>query len=213
MLRRRIAARRVHEPQDWDAMYRDYLPEALPWHADAPDDDVLDAISRLAPPPSSVLDLGTGLGTLAVALARRGHRVIATDLSGVALDQAHARAPDAGVTWIRDDVTDSTLRGRFDAIIDRGCLHTLSDAQSRAYAATVARLLAPGGTLVLKTLTPEAATPRHLAAHTAATLTGLFGDAFELVSDEASTIPSSIEAYPARLFLLRRTPTTPASAG
>jgi 2-polyprenyl-3-methyl-5-hydroxy-6-metoxy-1,4-benzoquinol methylase/3-polyprenyl-4-hydroxybenzoate decarboxylase len=213
MLRRRTAARRVHEPQDWDAMYRDYLPEALPWHADVPDDDVLEAISRLAPPPSSVLELGTGLGTLAVALARRGHRVIATDLSDVALDHAHARALDAGVTWIRDDVTDSTLRGRFDAIIDRGCLHTLSDAQSRAYAATVARLLAPGGSLVLKTLAPEAALPRHLAAHTADTLRALFGRDLELVSDGASTIPSALEAYPARLFLLRRVSVPPASAG
>lgn len=204
MLRRRAMTRRMHEPEDWDAMYRDYVPEALPWHAEAPDDDVLEAVSRLAPPPSSVLELGTGLGTLAVALARRGHRVIATDVSGIALDQAHARAPDAGVVWIRDDVTDSTLRGRFDAIVDRGCLHTLSDAQSRAYAATAARLLAPGGTLVLKTLAPEAARPRHLTAHTADTLRALFGRAFELESEQASTIPSAIDAHPAHLFLLRR---------
>ena len=209
MLRRRGPARRVPEAEDWDAMYRDHVPEALPWHAEAPDQDLLDAVTRVAPPPSSVLELGTGLGTLAVALARRGHRVIATDVSASALDRAHARAPESGVVWIRDDSTASTLRARFDVIVDRGCLHGLSDAQSRAYAATVARLLAPGGSLVLKTLAPEAAPQRNVTAHTAETLAALFGSALEIVADEASTMPGPTDCAPARLLVLRRPPSAP----
>lgn len=204
MLRRRGTSRRVPEAEDWDAMYRDHLETALPWHTEAADDDLLAAVSRLAAPPSAVLEIGTGLGTLAVELASRGHQVIATDVSAVALEQAHTRAPEAPVVWIRDDVTDSTLRGRFDAIVDRGCLHALSDTQSRAYAATVARLLAPGGVLVLKTLAPEAAAPRGVTAHTAATLTALFGTTFELALDEASTMPGPEGAASARLVVLRR---------
>lgn len=205
MLRRRTATRRVPEAEDWDAMYRDHLETTLPWHTDAADEDLLAVVSRFAAPPSAVLEIGTGLGTLAVELARRGHRVIATDVSAVALERAQARAPEAPVVWIRDDVTASTLHARFDAIVDRGCLHGLSDAQIRAYVATVARLLAPGGVLVLKTLAPEAAAPRSVAAHTAATLTALFGTVFELELDEASTMPGSGDSIPARLFVLRRT--------
>jgi len=205
MLRRRGAAQRVPEVEDWDAMYRDHVTQALPWHNEAPDDDLLAAVARFVPASASVLEIGAGLGTLAVELARRGYRVIASDISSVALEQAQARAPDAPVVWIRDDITDSTLRARFDAIVDRGCLHGLSDAQSRAYAATVARLLAPGGTLVLKTLASEAAQQRNVTAHTAATLTALFGDAFELVADDASTMPGPANATPARLVSLRRT--------
>lgn len=212
MLHRRGRSRRVPEAEDWDAMYRDHLPEALPWHADVPDEDLLTEVSRLAPAPSVVLELGTGLGTLAVELAHRGHRVVATDVSAVALAQAHARAPEAPVVWIRDDVTASALHGRFDVIVDRGCLHGLSEAQSRAYAATVGRLLAPGGTLVLKILAPEAAEQRNVAAHTAQSLATLLGAAFELASDEASTMTGPGEAVPARLFVLRRLATTPALA-
>lgn len=204
MLRRRGTARRVPEAEDWDAMYRDHLETALPWHAEAADEDLLAAVSRFAAPPSAVLEIGTGLGTLAVELALRGHRVIATDVSGLALERAHARAPDSTVVWIRDDVTASTLHGRFDAIVDRGCLHGLSDAQSRAYAATVTRLLAPGGVLVLKTLAPEVAPHRSVAVHTAATLVALFGSTLELVLDEASTMPGPEGAAPARLVALRR---------
>lgn len=204
MLRRRKVARRVPEAEDWDAMYRDHLETALPWHAEAADEDLLAAVSRFAAAPSAVLEIGTGLGTLAVELARRGHRVIATDVSALALERAHARAPEASVVWIRDDVTASTLHGRFDAIVDRGCLHALSDVQSRTYAATVTRLLAPGGVLVLKTLAPAAAALRSVTAHTAATLTALFGTTFELALDDASTMPGPGDAALARLVVLRR---------
>jgi SAM-dependent methyltransferase len=205
MLRRRGSTRRVPEAEDWDAMYRDHLETALPWHAEAPDEDLLATVSRLAPAPSSVLEIGTGLGTLAVALARRGHRVIASDVSTVALAQAHARSSEATVVWVRDDVTDSGLHGRFDVIVDRGCLHALSDAQARAYATTVARLLAPGGALVLKTLAPEVAQARHVTAYSAQSLATLLDPTFALASDEASTMPGSADAAPARLFVLRRT--------
>lgn len=204
MLRRRTATRRVPEAEDWDAMYRDHLETALPWHTEAADEDLVAAVSRFAAPPSAVLEIGTGLGTLAIELARRGHRVLATDLSALALEHAHARAPEAPVVWVRDDVTASTLHGRFDAIVDRGCLHALSDAESRAYAGTITRLLAPGGALVLKTLAPEVAAQRSVTAHTAATLTALFGSTFDLALDEASTMPGPAEAAPARLFVLRR---------
>ncbi len=204
MLRRRSRSQRIPEAEDWDAMYRDHLETALPWHAEVPDDDLLAAVSRFASGPASVLEIGAGLGTLAIALAQRSHRVIATDISSVALARAQARAPDAGVVWILDDVTESKLHGRFDVIVDRGCLHGLSDSQSRAYAATVARLLAPGGALVLKTLGPEPAQQRHVTAHTAQTLAALFGNAFELVSDEASTMSGAGEAAAARMLVIRR---------
>lgn len=208
MLRRRGAARRVPEAEDWDAMYRDHLESALPWHTDTADEDLLAAVSRLAPAACAVLEVGTGLGTLAVALARRGHRVIATDVSALALARAHARAPEASVVWVRDDVTASTLHGRFDAIVDRGCLHALSDAQSRAYAATVVRLLAPGGVLVVKTLAPAAAAPRNLTAHTAESLEALFGSGLGVAMDEPSRLPGPDDALPARLLVLRRAPRT-----
>ena len=213
MLRRRKVARRVPEAEDWDAMYRDHLETTLPWHTDVADEDVLAALSRFAPAPSAVLEVGTGLGTLAVELAHRGHRVIATDVSALALERAHARAPAAPVVWVRDDVTSSTLHGRFDAIVDRGCLHALSDAQSRAYATTVARLLAPGGVLVLKALAPEAAAERRVTAHTAASLATIFFDAFDAfdarlgtVMDEPSRLEGPHDAPPARLIVMRREP-------
>lgn len=199
MLRRHGARpRRFPDAEDWDAMYRDHVPEALPWHDDASHEPLLATIERLAPPPASVLEIGTGLGTLAVALAQRGYRVLATDLSAVALSQARARAGDAPVIWLRDDVTDSRVRGRFELVVDRGCLPGLSGTQAEAWAKTVTDLVQPGGRLVLEVLAPEVAAARQLSPHDAASLAALLGPAFEPDGEPAST------PY-GRVHLLRRT--------
>ncbi len=201
VLRRRPLSRRVHEAEDWDAMYRDHLAQALPWHADRPDDDLLEVISGLLPAPASALEIGTGLGTLALALATAGHRVIATDLSDVALTDAQARDPESTVVWIRDDITDSTLRGRFDLIVDRGCLHGLHHHAQEAYAVTVTRLLAPAGVLLLETLAPDEASARGV---TPKSLDALFGPALVLEAQAMGMKPNHEGTDIARRFVLRR---------
>lgn len=61
--------------------------------------------------PGRALDLGCGEGGDAVWLARRGWRVTATDISGVALERAASHAADAGVgdrvEWQRHDFAHS----------------------------------------------------------------------------------------------------------
>ena len=52
------------------------------------------------PPRSRVLDLGTGTGDLAVALARRGHRVTGLDASAKMLTTAQRQADAAGIQVI-----------------------------------------------------------------------------------------------------------------
>ncbi|HET6583630.1 MAG TPA: flavoprotein [Nannocystaceae bacterium] len=190
---------------DWDAVYRRPADE-LPWHRDAIDDDLLGELQRLAPGPISVLDVGTGLGTFAVQCARLGHRVVATDLSARALARARALAPDAPVVWVQDDATDSRLQSTFDVVVDRGCLHLLGTDEARAYAATLARIVAPGGHVLLKSLTEATAASRGARARDATALRELFGDAFTVEAEHTSTLPGPSEAPQARLFVLRRTP-------
>lgn len=192
-----------HGPEDWDAMYR-RAAEALPWHSDRVDDDLAAAIATHVPAGAAVLDVGTGLGTLARHCAAAGHRVVATDLSAVALERAAAIDPDAAVVWLQDDVTDSHVRGRFDAIVDRGCLHLLTHEGARRHAASMARLLRPGGVLLLKTFGAQAAATRGTTAYDRAEVLALLGDAFALHDDRASTMPGPDQEPPAHLFVLRR---------
>jgi len=52
-----------------------------------------------------VLDVGCGTGSLAIALARAGHTVLAVDPAEASLDVARTKNGSADVTWIHGDAT------------------------------------------------------------------------------------------------------------
>jgi len=71
--------------------------------------------------PARVLELGTGCGAIAVTLAREraGVSVIATDVSGAALEVArgNARSHSAEVQFVRSDWFDGLSSAEFDLIV------------------------------------------------------------------------------------------------
>lgn len=141
----------------WDKYYQENAAEGMPWFHRDLDPDVEIALHEFGISEGHLLDLGTGPGTQAIELAHRGYQVTATDLSAAALAQAENRARDAGVQvlWKQDDILHTKLTGPFDAILDRGCMHVLPPEQRGQYVQTVARLLVPGGHLLLKTFSFE----------------------------------------------------------
>ena len=190
-------------PAEWDQLYASGA-ERLPWHSSAADADVMAQLAQLAPEPCFVLDIGTGLGQVAVAAAERGHRVVATELSGRALEEARQRAPESAVLWIEDDITNSHLHRKFDVAIDRGCLHLLSPAATARYADGVAKLISPGGYLLLKTHDVSEGDAHGTTPYERGRLETLLGRSFELVEEHESTLPGPDRAPAARLFVLRR---------
>ncbi|MCY1058958.1 flavoprotein [Nannocystis sp. SCPEA4] len=185
----------------WDRLYRTCAPQQLPWQSEAADPDLLAALASEGETGLSVLEIGAGLGALATAIAARGHAIVATDVSTAALEQARARAPDSRAIWLADDITETRLRGRFDVALDRACLHLLSDAEARRYAAALARLVRPGGALVVKTLAEPTA---GVTPYSPESITALLAPAFALEREAASTLPGPAAAPAARLFVLRR---------
>lgn len=105
------------------------------------------------PAGGSVLDLGAGTGTHALALAARGWRVTGVDRAAAMVVQARAKAAEAGVTTVRfieGDVRSVDLGTTVDTVISMFAVvsYQLTDADLAAMFATARRHLREGGVFV-----------------------------------------------------------------
>ena len=145
--------RELEWPSFWDVAYahgdhRDY------WEPPTTPTELVSMVADgVIAAGHTVLDMGCGSGVEAVYLARQGCRVIGVDASAPALACARTLAESNGVEvdWRRASVFDVPLDDHHvDVVIDRGCFHVIPRARRAAYAAEVARVLRPGGIVLLR---------------------------------------------------------------
>jgi len=187
-------ARLPHDAGEWERLWAGTPLDRLPWHAGDVDPALATA---LAARRGTLLDLGTGAGTVAIAAARRGFRVTATDVAPSALGRARERAGELPILFVLDDVTATRLDGRFDVAVDCGLLHCLPRDRWPAYAAAVSGLVPTGGSLLVVAHQPGVDMATHPVA--AEELAALL-PAFALVR----ATPSTLSRSPAHLFELER---------
>jgi len=110
----------------------------------------------LPPPPARLLDVGSGPGRYAIALAEQGYQVTLFDLSGEELALARRRAQEAGVANRIEGYEQGTAAdlsrfagGRFDCVLVMGPLYHLIDESARlAVVRESLRVLRTGGVVV-----------------------------------------------------------------
>jgi nitroreductase len=194
----------------WEARYQEMPVEQLPWFQAGLDADFEQALERLEITAASILDIGCGPGTQAVALAQQGFDVTASDVSQSAVESARrlAEAEKVTIDFHVDDVLDSKLAGPFDLILDRGVFHCFADAaDQQAYLATVKHLLKPEGLLLLKCFhqdeTREEGPPGRYGEED---IQCLFADGFELLEAHTCRFASSAGNEPpkAHFCILRK---------
>jgi len=143
---------------DYDEVYRSSRP---PWQIGGPQPAFAPVLDGEVRGPR-VLDVGCGQGDLALELARRGFEVTGVDISGVAIDQARAKAAAAGlaVTFDVQDATRLSLpAASFNSIFDSGLLHSLyrvGSDQVDAYLAQLPGLATPGCAVFIIAVSVEA---------------------------------------------------------
>lgn len=191
----------------WEELYRNDAVEKLPWYWPTLDPDLESALARYGVRSGTFVDLGTGPGTQAVKLAKRGFQVTATDVSPAAIAYAarKAKAQGADVLFMTDDILATRLSGPYDAVLDRGCFHVIAPEQRDLYVKTMQGLLAPAGWLFLKTFShhqPGTQGPHRFAPDD---IRGCFGsDIFEVIEILETEYQGQLDPWPKALFSVIR---------
>lgn len=189
---------------NWEALYQEKPVETMPWFNPDLDPDVEEALLTLDLSSGTVLDLGTGPGTQAIALAERGFQVIATDLSETAVRLAAEKTSYLGlnISFRQDDILNSHLDRSFDFIFDRGCFHVLPPDRRQEYVETVANLLKPKGYLFLKCFSHLETREEGPYRFTAAEIQDIFAGRFNGYSVEESVYHGTLDPLPKALFCI-----------
>ena len=187
----------------WEDLYRTSEVSELPWFTPALDTDFERALRVHLPRGGRILDLGTGPATQAIALAKRGYDVVATDIAPSAIRKAQhaAERESVRIDFRVDNILASRLEDALvDAIVDRGVFHVMPPESRPRYVDTVHRILRPGGFLFLKAFSdkePRQGGPYHFSP---AELRDSFERAFAILSIEEALFHGPIPRPPKALI-------------
>ncbi|AFU01455.1 hypothetical protein O3I_017470 [Nocardia brasiliensis ATCC 700358] len=132
----------------WDASYHD---GPAPWDIGGPQPAIVE-VAASGGFSGAVLDVGCGSGENALHLAALGLSVLGVDVAETALAIARGKAAARGlaVEFAMADAFELSRLGRmFDTVLDSGMFHTCDADEQLRYAASLASVTTPGGTLYI----------------------------------------------------------------
>ena len=136
-------------PNEWDERY---IKKDTPWDRGYRNSELARVLEEQAVKPCRTLEFGCGTGNDCLWLASLGFDVTGVDISPTAIERARqkATAVGAGCRFVLADVFHlPDLGGPFDLIIDIGCYHVVRMTDEAGYVATLQRLLAKDGHLLI----------------------------------------------------------------
>ena len=136
----------------WDASYDD---GPAPWDFGGPQPAIVRVADRFT---GTVLDAGCGSGANALHVASLGLPVLGVDVAETALARARAAAAERGLDaeFITADALRLARLGRtFQTVLDCGLFHSFDADEKVAYAASLASVTEPGGTVYVLSFSDE----------------------------------------------------------
>ena len=123
-----------------------YAAGQTPWDSGLPDEELVRLLDAGKLTGKSVLEIGCGMGTNAVELARRGFVVTAVDLVDQAIRTARdkARQSEVTVSFRVGNVLNDGVGGPYDILFDRGVYHGLRLEDLAGFQGFLQRVTRPG---------------------------------------------------------------------
>jgi SAM-dependent methyltransferase len=190
---------------DWETLYKSQKIETMPWYNESFDSDLEKELNeRKIIDNGKFLDLGTGPATQAIWLAKRGFKVIGSDLSEAAVNRARKiYANEKSVIFIVDDILNSKFNeNEFDYIFDRGCFHVLTPAHRQRYIETIKGILKANGILFLKCFSykePRQEGPYKFSENE---IRDLFSESFRIECIKETVYQGTLDPFPKALFIV-----------
>lgn len=144
----------------WSEAYEE-LGDEVPWSprsgVDQPHPVVVEAAAAGFGCRGRVLEIGCGYGSNAAFLAGRGAEVVACDVAERAITRARELFGDrSGCTFVRANAFEMREEpASFDFVLDSWCLHHIPGHLTGRYVDSLARLLGPGGELLVQCHAPQ----------------------------------------------------------
>ncbi|MFQ5427937.1 MAG: class I SAM-dependent methyltransferase [Thermodesulfobacteriota bacterium] len=194
------------EPAEWEKLYRETETRKMPWYYPGLDPDIEAALGTMKIKKGRALDIGTGPGTQAMALARLGFTVTATDISGEAIKLCREKAEREGlsINFQADDILHSKISPAFELILDRGCFHSLPPSEREKYREVVHNLLAPGGVLLLKCFSIKETMEDGPYRFSPQDIRECFRAGFNVLSIKETIYQGTLTPRPLALFVIMR---------
>ena len=168
----------------WNLMY---FFRQTPWDTGITPPELRAVVEYSQVQPGRALDLGCGTGTNVLYLAQHGFEAVGVDISSRAIVAAQRKIGrarlDGRAHVYAGDVTrldQLPVTGRFDLMLDIGCLHVLDAPGRERYAAGLTSRMKPGGLYLLYAFGPRVQLGRQVGI-TPQDADKLFSPAFKLL--------------------------------
>jgi SAM-dependent methyltransferase len=191
---------------DWEALYKTQKVETMPWYNENFDSDLEKELDERkiinVGGNKKFLDLGTGPATQAVWLAKKGFKVIGSDLSEAAINRArNVYANEKNLEFIVDNILNSKFKdNEFDYIFDRGCFHVLAPPHRKKYIGKIKQILKNNGILFLKCFSNKEPMKEGPFKFSQEEIRDLFSESFVIDTIREAVYQGTLDPLPKALF-------------